>query len=145
MSSVVFIGHNECYGLSIKALNEVIKQCIENGTTTFLSGGQGRFDRVCATAVFKLKKEYPHIKNVLIIPYLSFNVFNREIFDEIVFPNGFEKYHFKAAILQRNRYMVNQSEVAICFIEHGWGNAIKTYEFAKKKNLKTINLSRYDG
>ena len=143
MKSVIFIGHNECYGLSVNELNKIIIECINNGATCFFSGGQGGFDRTCANAVFKLKKDYPNIKNILVIPYLSFNVFDKDIFDEIIFPNGFEKYHFKAAIPQRNKYIVNHSDTAICYIHHGWGNAVKTYEFAKKKGLNIINLSTY--
>lgn len=144
MGTAVFIGHNECFGLCMNKLNKVIIECINDGVTQFLSGGQGGFDRICATAVYNFKKEYPHIKNILVIPYLSFNVFNKEIFDEIIFPDGFEKYHFKAAIPQRNKYMVNHSDVAICYIQHGWGNAVKTYSFARKKELKIINLSNYN-
>ena len=126
-------------------MNRVIVECINNGITQFLSGGQGNFDRTCTTAVFKLKEQYPYIKNILVIPYLSFNLFNKDIFDEIIFPNDFEKYHFKSAIPQRNKYMVNHSDIAIFYIHHGWGNAINTYNFAKKKNLKIINLSTYNG
>ena len=145
MKSVVFIGHNQCYDLSRNELEKVIVECINNGVTRFLSGGQGTFDRICATAIFKLKKEYPQINNILVIPYLTFNIPNKEIFDEIIFPNDFEKYHYKAAIPQRNKYMVNNSDIAICYINHIWGNAVKTFDFAKKKKLKIINLSRYDG
>ena len=39
--------------------------------------GQGGFDRLCGHCVYELKKEYPHINNYLVIPYLSFNVYNR--------------------------------------------------------------------
>ena len=111
MKTVVFIGHNEFYGLSAENLNNVIIECINNGVTRFLSGGQGGFDRACSAAVFKLKKEYPHIKNILVIPYLSFRVTNKDIYDEIIFPEGFEKYHYKAAIPQRNKYMVRVTRV----------------------------------
>lgn len=75
MNAAVFIGHSECYGLSTDELNKIIINCINSGITQFLSGGQGNFDTACATAVFKFKKDYPHIKNILVIPYLSFNNF----------------------------------------------------------------------
>ena len=141
MKTAVFIGHNECYGLSNEKLIKVITNSINDGVTTFLNGRQGGFDRKCAITVFNLKKSYPQIKNILVIPYLTFNVFDKEIFDEIIFPLEFEKYHFKAAITQRNKYMVNNSQIAICYITHSWGNAIKTFEYANKKNLEIINLA----
>ncbi len=145
MKSAVFIGHSVCYQIPEERLKEVIIESIENGVTDFYSGGQGDFDVLCAQTVYRLKNTYPHIKNYLVIPYLSFNIFNKKIFDEILFPEAFEKYHFKAAIPQRNRYMVNQADVAICYIRHGWGNAFKTFEYAKRKELKIINLSNYYG
>ncbi len=118
MDTAVFIGHSKCYNLSIDKLEEAIKQCIENGITQFLSGGQGEFDRICAYTVFRLKSRHPHIKNILVIPYLSFNIFNEDIFDEILYPNEFEKYYYKVAIPQRNKYMVCHSDIAICYINH---------------------------
>ncbi len=144
MKTAVFIGHDDCYNLSKEELKRIIIECIHNGVTNFLSGGQGGFDRACATAVFELKSNYPQIKNILVIPYLTFRVFDKDIFDEIVFPENFEKYYFKAAIVQRNRYMVKSADIAICYIQHSWGNAVKTYEFAKRRNLKMINLATYN-
>ena len=140
MKKVVFIGHNECFGLKESDLVNIIKKCIEDGFTHFISGGQGGFDRKCAYTVFHIKQQYPNIKNVLVIPYLDFKVFNKEIFDEIIYPEGFEKYHYKAAILQKNRYMVRESQFAICYVGHKWGGAYATYRFASKCGLKIFNL-----
>ena len=77
------------------------------------------------------------------IPYLTFAIFDKDIFDEIIYPEGFEKYHFKAAIPARNKYMVENSSIAICYVNHGWGGAAKTYERAIKKKLNVINLGTY--
>ena len=71
------------------------KRVYQKGVTDFLSGGQGGFDRLCSRCVYELKKEYPHINNYIVIPYLSFNVYDKELFDSIIYPDGFEKYNFK--------------------------------------------------
>ena len=145
-NTAVFIGHNECYGVTSEQIKEAIVSLIDKGVTEFLSGGQGGFDRLCGRCVYELKKEYPHISNYLVIPYLSFNVYNSELFDSIIYPDGFEKYNFKSAIPARNRYMVDNSGYAICFVTHSWGGAAKTYERAKKKKLQIINLgAKEDG
>lgn len=143
--TAVFIGHSECHGLSKETVEAAIVRLIQNGVTDFLSGGQGGFDRLCAGCVHRLQMQYPEIRNYLVIPYLSFNVFDRNIFDDIIYPEGFEKYHFKAAIPARNKYMVNNSAYAICYINHGWGGAAKTYERAAKAHLNIINLGNYHG
>lgn len=60
------------------------------------------------------------------------------------YPEGFEKYHFKAAILERNRFMVNHSSYALCYVDHDWGGAAKTYRLAVRQGLRIINLGELD-
>lgn len=143
--TATFIGHNECYGVKSEQVREEIIKLIENGVTDFLNGGMGTFDWMCARIVYELKKDYPHINNYLVIPYLSFNVLEKKFFDSIIYPEGFEKYHFKAAIPARNKYLVNNSAYAICYVTHGWGGAAQTLEKAVKKGLSVINLGERNG
>lgn len=138
--TATFIGHSECYGIDEGQVRREISKLIENGVTDFISGGMGNFDWMCARIVFDLKKKYPQIRNYLVIPYLSFNIRDPKYFDSVVYPEGFEKYHFKAAIPARNRYLIDNSSYAICYVTHGWGGAAQTLERAKKKGLAIINL-----
>lgn len=138
--TALFIGHGECYGVRREDVSIAARELIEKGDKDFLCGGMGDFDWIAARAVYELKAEYPDITVNLVIPYLTFNIRNKELFDEIIYPDGFEKYHFKAAILQRNRYMVKESAYAICYVTHGWGGAAKTFEYAKKQGLHIVNL-----
>lgn len=141
--TATFIGHRDCFNLDMEALATEIEKLILDGYTRFLSGGMGGFDWICAQQVYDFKSRYPHIENWLVIPYLTFSIRNKMLFDEILYPEGFEKYHFKAAIPKRNQYLVDHSSAAICYVDHGWGGAAKTYERAVKKGLKTINLGQY--
>ena len=138
--TATFIGHSECYGVDSSAIRLAIVTLIEKGVSEFISGGMGGFDWICARAVYELKKEYPHIRNLLVIPYLTFTIRNKDLFDDVIYPDGFEKYHFKAAIPQRNRYLIDNSAYAICYVKHGWGGAAKTYEMAKKLKLEIIDV-----
>lgn len=142
--TVTFIGHRECPGVAYDKLCSAIRWCIEQGAIEFLSGGMGTFDWMAARAVCELKKEYPSVQNTLVIPYLSFKIQERSYFDCILYPEGFERYHFKAAIPARNRYMVDHAQIAICYIDHDWGGAFKTYERAQKKGLQVINLGELE-
>lgn len=142
--TALFIGHGECYGVGQEEIKDALRRLISMGVTDFLCGGMGGFDWKCARAIYELKAEYPSLRSFLVIPYLTFNIQNRELFDDIIYPQGFEKYHFKAAIIQRNRYMVRNATYAICYITHGWGGAVKTYEYAKREWLYLLNLGRYD-
>lgn len=139
--TATFIGHSECYGVSKEIVSPLIEQLINEGVTTFISGGMGQFDWICARAVFELKQKYPQITNELIIPYLTFTISDKGLFDSIVYPEGFEKYHFKAAIPARNKYLIENADYAICYITHSWGGAAQTFERAKKKGLRIINIA----
>jgi len=139
-TTATFIGHKECYGINSEDVRAEIIKLIEAGVTDFMSGGMGSFDWMCARIVYDLKKTYPQINNYLVIPYLTFTILEEKYFDSIVYPEGFEKYHFKAAIPARNKYLVDNSAYALCYVTHGWGGAAQTYERAVKKGLTIINL-----
>ena len=135
-----FIGHKDSYGINPELLKAEIVKLIDDGVDTFLNGGMGAFDWMCARIVQSLRCDYPHIKSYLIIPYLAFQITDSTYFDEVIYPEGFEKYHFKAAIPARNKYMIEHSTYALCYINHSWGGAAQTYAKAQMCGLVTINL-----
>lgn len=139
-TTATFIGHSDCYRLSKTVVKSEIEKLINMGIYNFISGGQGSFDRICARCVYELKAQYPQIKNYLVIPYLNFRVFDKEIFDCIIYPEGFEKLHFKAAIIAKNNYLIDNSSYALCYIRHTWGGAAKTYKKAIDENLTIIDI-----
>ena len=57
-NTAVFIGHNECYGVTSEQIKGAIVSLIDKGVTDFLSGGQGGFDRLCGRCVYEVKKQY---------------------------------------------------------------------------------------
>lgn len=139
--TATFIGHSECPDADAARLYAaIVSLVVERGVTEFLCGGMGQFDWLCAETVYKIKKNYPFVRNTLVIPYLNFNIHKKEIFDDILYPEGFEKYYFKSAIPKRNRYLTDNSAYAVCYIRYGWGRAAKTYERAKKLKLEIINV-----
>ena len=136
--TAVFIGHGDC-PLSVEDIIPFIEEAIRNGVDTFLNGGQGAFDRTCARAVHFLKKDYPEIKSILVIPYHNFRIFDRTLFDEIITPNNANSVSytgFKTAIPRRNRYMVQNASVAICYVTYISRGAYKTYQLALKEKIK---------
>ena len=139
--TVTFIGHNDCYGLTYEQLYFSIQNLIQDGAVCFLSGGLGTFDHMAARAVYHLKQIYPQIQNQLIIPYLSFHIYETKYFDEIIFPEQLEICPYRAAIPKHNRYMVDHADCALCYVTHSWGGAAKTYHYAVHKGLRIINLS----
>ena len=140
--TALFIGNRDCYQVKNADIEKAIIQAAESGIEVFLNGGQGYFDRTCAAIVHSLKKTYPQIKSILVIPYRDFKVFNDSLFDEIVYP--FEAhtesyYTYKGNIPKRNRIMVDWSSAAICFVYRS-GGAGKTLAYARKQGLRIIDL-----
>ena len=141
--TAVFIGHGDC-PLSVEDINPFIEQEILNGVDTFLNGGQGSFDYACARAVCQLKKKYPKIKSVLVIPYHNFRIPDETLFDDIINSNTSNSNSYtgyKTAIPKRNRYMLQSASTAICYVNHISGGAYNTYQLAQKKKLRVINIS----
>lgn len=138
---VTFCGHgDETYPDEIrKKLNDTIEELILHGADEFLLGGYGKFDQMAATAVKAQKKKYPHIKSVLVVPYIN-RSFDKELYDYSEYP-PLENTPKRFAILKRNEYMVNRSDIVIAYVSHSWGGAAKTFDYALKKKKKMINLA----
>ena len=139
-STATFIGHRECYEMDQQLLKAQILRLIASGIDTFLSGGMGRFDAVCEHTVAACKQQYPHIGLYLILPYPTFQPKHRWEGDASVYPEGFERYSYKAAIPKRNQYLVDRSSHALCYVKYPWGGAAATYAYAKRKGITLIDI-----
>lgn len=72
--NVTFCGHSDVSqrGNVRQWLYEAVEGLITQETAdTFLLGGYGGFDRMASFVVWELKKKYPHVKSILVLPYLS--------------------------------------------------------------------------
>ena len=141
-----FVGHSKIYdkeGIKEK-LKKEIANLIENyGVTEFYSGGKGDFDWLCARCVNEMRNDYPFIKSYLILAYMpkkndDYTNSLLEIFDGTIYPD-IEKTPLRYAILKRNQWMVDNSDFLISYIEHEFGGAYKTLEYARRKKHIIIN------
>lgn len=137
---ITFCGHKELYDeKEVKVwLERVTENLIVNGAETFYLGGYGAFDRLAASVLAEQKKRYPHIELVLILPYLNRR---KDISpcDSSLYP-PLESVPKKFAIVQRNRWMVEQSDVVVSYVLHSWGGAATTLEYAKQKKKRIISF-----
>ncbi len=144
MKVVTFCGHSRfTAGHETIDIEKHLKNQIENlilqGATKFLLGGYGHFDGLCAKVVYVLKEKYPHVKSVLVIPYLN-RKYDMTYYDYTIYPN-LEKTPYRLAIIKRNEYMVQASDILVAYIDHTWGGAYKTYLYAQKNNKTIINTA----
>lgn len=148
-----FFGHRDFfYGKSLETLiKREIADCVEKkGICNFLLGGYGGYDSFCAKCVKDMKKIYPQIKSYLVLAYLNNKEdnFDKEyiskMFDGTIYPS-LENVPFKFAIAVRNKWIVDNSDYIIFFVNYSWGGASKSFDYAKRKHKPFINLGTRNG
>ena len=66
--------------------------------------------------------------------------FYEKYYDSIIIPETVYGAHPKAAITLKNRWMIEQSDLVIVYVERNSGGAYKAMKYAEKLNKKLINL-----
>lgn len=134
---VTFCGHSELSNGALvrEWLSDVCERLIVSGADEFLLGGYGAFDELC-----DLKHQYCHIRLVLVLPYL-----NRAIptagYDEMVYP-PLESVPRRCAILRRNEWMIQHSDMVVAYVIHDWGGAANTLEYAQRKKKLILQYGK---
>ena len=114
----------------------------------FLIGRDGDFDIITSSVIKRVIRNYGHNNTafVLVLPYNKAEFFKNEhsflnYYDEVEICSESAKAHYKAAFQIRNRNMVDRSDLIVCCIQHNYGGAYKTIEYAMKKDKEIINLA----
>ena len=137
---VTFCGHKNGYQQTdVSALiRTVLRDLIAEGADTFYLGGYGSFDSIAAAAVRDLKKEFPAIHSILVIPYLD-REYNKELYDGSLYP-PLEGVPLRFAISKRNEWMIDQADVVVSGVDHDWGGAATTLKYAQRKKKRIISV-----
>lgn len=141
MSVCTFFGHSECYGLDKGVLRNAIEDFIKQGITEFLVGNHGQFDGMVFSCLQDLSKDYPEISYSVALAYLpahkqAYDIYHGHSF----YPEGQEIGLAKFAIERRNHYMIDSSDICLCYVNHAFGGAYKFARLAKRKGLAVFNL-----
>lgn len=137
-----------CLKMKEQLKNEIV-EAVESGYTTFISGMALGFDIICAEIVLELKNTYPHIKIIGAIPCKTQDKLWKEkdkqryrslltqldsircIYDDYIGPE---------CMLERNRFMINNSSLVIALFNGANGGTKKTLDYAKACGVKTVVL-----
>ncbi len=173
--SCCFIGHRKIINEAdlTSKLSELIDKLIFDGVNVFIFGSKSEFNDLCYKIVNSKRVEFPFIKRVLFTCANEACVFEREkeelsqsasaIIGKSVEIFGFdEERRFaareragKASYLQRNRAMIDDSDVCVFYYklgcdfsksdktdiyEHKASGAKAAYEYAAKKNKRIYNV-----
>lgn len=137
----MFCGHRECAQdarVDLK-LRLVVEKLINAGASEFLFGGYGMFDSMAARAVLRAKKEHPAVSSTLVLAYPT-QRFDAALYDQTLYP-PLEHIPPRFAVIARNRYMVERSDLVVAYVLYSWGGAAKTLEYAKRCGKELIMLT----
>ncbi len=137
--TITFCGHREVHDEARVRLwlRAVVEELAASGAEVFYLGGYGAFDAMAAGVVRELKKEYPRIQSILVLPYLDRKV-DASGYDGTTYP-PLETVPKRYAISHRNRWMAEQADVVVTYVRHGWGGAAAMAAWAEKKGKQIIS------
>ncbi len=124
-------------------LHKTILDFVQAGYTTFLSGMADGFDMLAAESVLKMQKIHPYIKLIGVIPCNNWRQLRGD--EEAIFAKahkiiaiaskaGTKAYH------ARNRYLVDNASVLVCYFNGSTGGTRYTVNYATTQQVKIINL-----
>lgn len=146
---ITFFGHSKLCsnGDLAKEVEEAILSKINKSEkTTFYCGGYGDFDNMCARICSLIKKKGIDCEVLFITPYLQSSKLSEirsgidgVLYDGSLYPS-LEHVPPKLAILKRNEWMVDNSDLIIAYVKHNWGGAYRALEYARKKGKLIYNI-----
>ena len=131
-----------------KKLKEILIESIKNGYRYFGAGGAMGFDTVAALTVSELKSVYPNIKLILVLPCKNqtrgWNEIDIQKYewikskaDKVAYT---AEHYYNGCMQKRNRHLVDNSSLCICYYTGQKGGTESTIEYAKKRKMVIINL-----
>ena len=143
---IAFIGHREILGHY--CIEDKIEQIVRDNIrmkeyVEFYVGRNGMFDILVASVIKRVQKAVGHHNSSLILiqPYrMADDQYYEEYYDEVQYPVDVST-HPKAAITKRNRWMIENADLLVAFVEEGRrGGAEAALKYAKKLGRSIINL-----
>lgn len=131
-------------------LENTIKLLIHSGYRYFGTGGALGFDTLAAQTVLRLRKGYPQIKLILVLPCLSqadkWHPSDVEIYQEIIKQADKVVYTSKEytpkCMFKRNRHLVDHSSACVCYLTRRSGGTAYTVEYAQKCGVQIFNIAK---
>lgn len=131
-------------------LEKAIVELIVRGVVFFGSGGALGFDQLAAETVLRHKEKYPHIGLVMVLPCppeqqsLKWSEEQKQRYFKILEQADkvrvLSPQYTNCCMLDRNRYLVDNSAYTICYLRKHSGGTFYTVNYAKRQGLKIIQI-----
>lgn len=132
-----FFGHSDAPQEIKYMLQEKITQLIEKrDVNCFYVGNHGNFDRMVLSVLKELSGVYP-IEYYVVYAYLPKQ---GEDYLHTIFPEGVETVPKRFAINFRNKWLIENSDIVITFVQRSYGGAAQFKKLAENKGKEIINI-----
>ena len=147
---VALFGHRDFWGhrKAEPELTKILRElCASKGCLEIYIGRNGEFDICAASAVKRLQKALGEemLSLTLVLPYGCRDLlYYEKYYDSVIITEG-KEVHPKRAITLKNRFMVEQADLVIGYVEREKGGAYAALKYAEKLNKPLINLAEKKG
>ena len=148
-----FTGHRRIpFGQTIllrRRLDKVISDLVQQGIIYYGAGGALGFDTMAAQAVLSARRKHPQVKLILVLPCPTqadrWPAQDKELYEEIKTQADkvvcVSDHYTKSCMFQRNRHLVDYSNICIAYLTKDTGGTAYTVEYARSKGIDVINLA----
>ena len=135
-----FFGHKDTPKEIEPTLRSTLIDLIENkNVTAFYVGNNGNFDTMVRRQLEDLSQTYSITYHV-VLAYLPTEKNRYDNLTNTIYPEGLETVPKRFAISWRNKWMIQQSDIVVTYVNHNFGGAAQFKEMAERLNKHVINL-----
>lgn len=147
MSTCTFTGHRQLNDLDYALMDRVILNLVKNGCNRFFCGMAKGFDLAAAESLIEIKRDYP-AEIVACIPCErqsdGYTAADRARYYRIL-KNCSEiivlsDNYYNGCMQVRDRFMVDNSDVVLCYLRKKSGGTYYTVNYASKLGKKIIEI-----
>lgn len=128
----------------------VIAALYQKGVRYYGAGGALGFDTLAAQTVLHLRESCPDMKLTLVLPCLTqtrgWRLEDIAEYERIKAQTDYVVYtaqqYTRGCMHKRNRYLVDNSGVCVCYLTKDSGGTVYTVRYAEKHGLEIINIAQ---
>lgn len=150
-----FTGHRQMEEPTVEVerkVSKVVEDLVQRGYLYFGAGGARGFDALASEVILKLKKQYPKIHLILVLPFDSQYRHERNWEQaEIAQYHRLKTQASKVVVLapeyssgvyyRRNKHLVDNSSICIAYMTRENSGTSYTVNYARAKKLQVVNIA----
>ena len=127
-------------------LEQTVIELIKQGIVYFGVGGAIGFDMLAANTVLRLRRRFPHIRLIVVLPCedmdAKWSPYEREQLEHILRDAdkvvSMAKTYTPDCMKRRDRHLADHSSVCVAWLTHYGGGTGYTVEYARRQGVKII-------